>query len=520
MGSIRAKQGSYIEMLKAISVGALQGLTKNDRLLAPQVWNTLNRMEYDPDLGLYLPFDEASGQTAFDFSGNVNTGTATGTTVVDGVFGKCRSFDGVDDKVVCTGYKPTVTDGFSAEVWASTSTTGAIQFIFNQWGGCGAGNAAWVISFTSDGYPHFSVYDGSAGYSVDETSSYADGERHHYVLVYKSSVLYAYIDGKLYDSKAAAIQDSTAYDVFVGGQSSGAGLWTGLIDEPRLYTKALTADEVYLHYLAGVLELGITGGLRAKQGSFIDNLRAVQTGELQGLTRPDRLFVQHIWNTLGGQAYDPDLKLHLPLDEASGQTAHDITGNANTGTVTGTTITDGVFGKCRSFDGIDDFIDCGNDANWNIAGNLTLEAWIRTPDVFTPYGGIVGKYGPRVTYNGIALTFRTDDKLRVEVGKGGGARNYSCISDSVFSINTWYHVVGTRVGDIQSMYVNGVLQQATSDVAMATPTADSHVGRYYAEYDGYYFKGRIDEPRIYSRALSADEIYLHWITGAIKLGLI
>jgi len=40
------------------------------------------------------------------------------------------------------------------------------------------------------------------------------------------------------------------------------------------------------------------------------------------------------------------------------------------------TLVSGKFGSALSFDGVDDFVDCGNDASLNITGDITIEAWI------------------------------------------------------------------------------------------------------------------------------------------------
>ena len=48
------------------------------------------------------------------------------------------------------------------------------------------------------------------------------------------------------------------------------------------------------------------------------------------------------------------------LDEGDGDTAYDSSGNGNHGKISGAAWAGGMFGSALSFDGADDFVDCGN----------------------------------------------------------------------------------------------------------------------------------------------------------------
>ena len=252
MGSYRGKQRSYVEILKAIQVGALQGLTRNDRLLASQIWNTLNKLEYDADLKLYLPFDEASGVTAHDLSGNGNTGTATGTTIVDGVFGKARNFDGIDDYVKISDVDfPGSSFAFAVRRDIDGGTIYA--YIADGWRLVDSGNAidldVWYhYVFVSDNtnnksYAYLNgVKIAEVAYILGNTSSYE---------------VWALSSASSTADRERLFNRNSATDFRIGTYGSFDNSWNGLIDEPRIYSRALTADEIYLHYLAGALKLGL-----------------------------------------------------------------------------------------------------------------------------------------------------------------------------------------------------------------------------------------------------------------------
>jgi hypothetical protein len=79
----------------------------------------------------------------------------------------------------------------------------------------------------------------------------------------------------------------------------------------------------------------------------------------------------------------------------------------------------------------------------------------------------------------------------------------------VRSLNTWYHVAGVYDAAAQTLdiYVNGVLNNGvlvgTVPAAQVNAVASANLGR---RNGGYHFNGRIDDVRIYERALSAVEI--------------
>ncbi len=93
--------------LRSFSVGGAVRLNKTFRffhIFLTICYLLLTTCFLYADTGLvgYWKFDEGSGTTATDSSGNGNTGTIYGATWVDGKSGKALSFDGNDDYVVST----------------------------------------------------------------------------------------------------------------------------------------------------------------------------------------------------------------------------------------------------------------------------------------------------------------------------------------------------------------------------------------------------------------------------------
>ena len=96
-------------------------------------------------------------------------------------------------------------------------------------------------------------------------------------------------------------------------------------------------------------------------------------------------------------------------------------------------------------------------------------------------------------------------------------------SKTVFSLNTWYHVAGVYNASAKTLdiYVNGVqddgVLSGTVPSAQVIPAVNATIGM---RSGGYYFKGTIDNVRVYSRALSAAEILTDMSTPVTSGGAV
>jgi hypothetical protein len=77
----------------------------------------------------------------------------------------------------------------------------------------------------------------------------------------------------------------------------------------------------------------------------------------------------------------------------------------------------------------------------------------------------------------------------IEFGAGGGTLTYTA------SIDEWYHVAISRTSGTSSLFVNGNLLNEVSDT-LNYGNSDLVVGRYYTDYDYYYFNGVISNVRV------------------------
>ena len=197
------------------------------------------------------------------------------------------------------------------------------------------------------------------------------------------------------------------------------------------------------------------------------------------------------------------------FNQGSGTTAADSSGNAVTGTLSGTTwTTAGKYSNALSFNGTSSYVNLGNPALLQTSGSMTFTAWIKATGTPSDDGQIISRS------NGTAgWQFKTSPDtgphtfaVGVSSANGASAQRYST---TVRQLNVWYHVAGVYNASAQTLdiYVNGVLDngvlRGTIPSVQTLANVNVNIGR---RTGGFYFKGIIDEVRVYNRALSQAEI--------------
>jgi|GEM_PF-4400081 len=212
---------------------------------------------------------------------------------------------------------------------------------------------------------------------------------------------------------------------------------------------------------------------------------------------------------------DSTLVGYWKFDEGSGTTAADSSGNGNTGAINGSvTWTPGKFGNALNFDGVSNYVDCGNASSLNLNPPLTYEAWIY-PKSFDSAGVLYFMTKGVADNNcgigfGIMGTSDASNKGKLFLYNGSAV----VYSTTPLSINNWYHVVTTNDGTTTRLYINGVLNNSSPQIIKNCVSYNFWIGDR-STYPAFHFNGTIDEARVYSRALSADEIWNHYVHGPV-----
>jgi hypothetical protein len=193
--------------------------------------------------------------------------------------------------------------------------------------------------------------------------------------------------------------------------------------------------------------------------------------------------------------------------------ANDLSGNNHNGTLmNGANFVQGRIGKAVSFDGVNDYVNCGNDPAFNILGEITLSAWVY-PREGSRIQCLISKfYSNGRQDNPFDFRFAGDSSLPklMMVRADAQIHNYFWSTQSI-PLNSWSYVAVTVTPSGQgSFYING--QYAGGGAISISPTGNTHevwIGRrdWDPELLSYHFyNGLIDEMRIYNRALTQDEI--------------
>jgi hypothetical protein len=189
------------------------------------------------------------------------------------------------------------------------------------------------------------------------------------------------------------------------------------------------------------------------------------------------------------------------FDEGSGTTTGDASGNGNSGTlVNGSVWSAGRVGKALLFDGINDHVTVADSNSLDLSSAFTLSAWVNPASTFTDFRSILVKNYSYYLYASVASYCGDGTPL----GGFSGITAQTACQPSPLPVNTWTHLAVTYNGSTLTFYRDGVAVATSSASGTLSPTTG--VLQIGGSQFGEYFKGLIDEVRIYNKALSATEI--------------
>ena len=185
--------------------------------------------------------------------------------------------------------------------------------------------------------------------------------------------------------------------------------------------------------------------------------------------------------------------------------ANDNTSNAHHGTVSGATLTSGkdnISNTAYSFDGTNDYIEYPIGL-LSGAGEFSISLWINTSS--STESRIIQQRDSN-GYNGeYMLNLKSSGKLNLQTYKSGykwGGTTTSTINDS-----NWHHVCFVQKDNGGSLYLDGSLKftdNSSGKVELLFSTK-TYVGGDKRN-NNRFFNGKVDELRIYNRALTSTEI--------------
>jgi hypothetical protein len=209
----------------------------------------------------------------------------------------------------------------------------------------------------------------------------------------------------------------------------------------------------------------------------------------------------------------PGLIAAYGFNEGAGATAADSSPTANPATLRAQASWGaGRTGSALTLNGTG-YADAADHPILTPGTSATFEAWVFLTGVPTEPASILSKWGRGTDdefFLGLDAARRVCFSWRTSAAAVWGTPGYNQASGTAqVALNTWTHVAVVRTGATLSFYVNGVL-----DRSVAAMDANSfRNGGYSLRVGGQnrgsqkrYFPGRIDDARIYNRALTAGEI--------------
>jgi len=408
-----------------------------------------------------------------DSSGNSNDGVITGATYVNDGSADYFDLDGSSDKITFGSSAITAfnSNNRTVEFWFKSDDLSATKVIFIA-DGSGYSYGRTTIITTSAGNIQVMIGDNGSYPNV----SISANTWYHFAVSKSGTSYEAFLDGESIGTAIANTwNDTAATQLKVSGNLTSTYPFNGQVGQLRLYSTNLSQTQIKSNYEA---------------------------------TR--------IYNT-------PDLKLHLdaasfPEKGESGysntpSTWTDSSGNSNNGTIAGATF-DSELGNYLNFDGINDMVTTSYDIP--SVGAKTIEFWFNdngSSGTNSTYPSPVGGSNAAI-WTGGDLTGSYSDESLGFYNADTLLHFYIRTGTNTYRDNKWHHVAITDNGSNQhAVYVDGESHSisylngsSSSRISMnnvqigkgrSTPTTGSY---------SYYFNGQVGQVRIYSSALTQDQV--------------
>jgi prepilin-type N-terminal cleavage/methylation domain-containing protein len=218
------------------------------------------------------------------------------------------------------------------------------------------------------------------------------------------------------------------------------------------------------------------------------------------------------------------------LDETGVTTSATDSWGINTGTWSGAgggsytspswrTSSECISNGCLAFDGTDDFVDCGNNDSLKMgSNNFSISLWFKLNQSSNQSLITKGYSWAGAPYNNLGWAisiYSVTGKIWFDTYKTG--QRAQVVSNKSFTVdNQWYNLVVLKYGTSATTYINGIFDNLGVAVDIVE---DSTVSVKIGKNSGveYYFKGLIDDVRIYNQAIPASEIQQNYYIGLNKL---
>jgi len=470
--------------------------------------------------------DETSGTNVADFSGNSSTGTANGSpSIITGQFGNARNFNGSSQYISLANNNSVlkIPGDITIEAWVRKPDSTAGHIVRrDDW-------ANYALYADSVAYAWYYDYtcSGSAQ-MVTGVTNIADNQWHHITYSKLGNNMSLYVDGRLDATTNATVTLACTANspVHIGAGVNSSDnpdtYFKGDIDEVQIYNAALSPDDILAH--AQLKPYGI------------------YTSEVIDTGTTDPIFNSFSWNELGVQTGDGETDLttnglvaHWKLNETSGTTATDSSGNGHTGTLTNMT-TSGQDAAYNSgwtannrkwgagavmFDGSNDYIDLAKTPTVKNQSTVTIASWVKVNSL-SNYSTIYYETNNTSGYSRILFYILADGSVVLGGRDGDGTpsfQNFATTRTGLIKIGQWYHLIGVydATTDQHKIYINGQDSTYTTVAGNTFPNTDPADNILLGATSSTYGNLIMDSTRMYFRALDVNEVNSLYQAGNVQL---
>ncbi len=419
---------------------------------------------------------------ALDSNSGFNGTLQNGATYAGGKVGQAFSFDGNDDKVFVPHNASLNVANVTLEAWVFPAAFGGQGSIINK--RTAVNNAGYGLEPTAGGNLTFFIYIGGNLFFVTSPSPMLLNTWSHVAGTFDGSVLKIFVNGtQVASQNISGSIDATTGDLVIGENIVNGTNWTGLIDEPTIYNRALSASDIQTIFNSG------TAGKCISPTPSSVGLVSWWSGDN---------------NTLDSRS-------------------------RNNGTLqNGATYAGGKVGQAFSLDGITQYVSAPASSSLDVgysSNGITIEGWIRPTDLtvarpiaeWSTTGSSSGSVGVHL-YASVSPTMNGQGNLYVNFRVGNVDKViYSPIN--ALTVNTFQHIAATydKVTGNASLYINGTAvtlnggTSTTVNLGLFNPNTSGnlYLGARVSNENGdagLRFAGQLDEIDVYNRQLSTKEI--------------
>lgn len=452
--------------------------------------------------------DEASGSlTAADDTVNAHTATLmnmdTAAAWTTGMIAGGLNFDGVDDYASVSGaiegFPMTISSWFKGTNFSigNYSDQAVGVSIFNSSGTCLTAN--YMNTFANR------VYD-ETNFCIPASQVY-DNQWHLITFVVDAAGGRLYLDGVLQSTRAwdgtpSAYTQWHTQPFYIGGSgyymNSQNRRTQGLMDDVRVYNRALSLDEIKALY-----SYQAPGSIMYNKDNHLMQFVSDKGVHAMGPAGPEPSGNSVISGLVGYWRFNETAGLSAP-NTGSG-------GAALNGTLTNMNNADwvaGKYGNALLFNGSNKYVNLPDTAAFDLTNAGSWCLWFNSTANHTG-AGLFAHGGATYAWIGAYIT-AASGRLAAYVRTSGVAHvAQTADMGTGYWNNKWHHVCSTFDRTLPDrrlkLYINGILSVETdAQNANIDAAAGPRIGNWGS--NSIYFAGRIDDVRMYNRALSAMEV--------------